>query len=298
MKRGSKRTKDGLFIFLMLLPAITFILVFTVYPLSRGVVMAFQNYSLFNLANTKWVGIDNFRKLFTPSALNTFPRTIRNTVKWVAVSIVFQLLLGLTLSLMLRKKFRGSGIYRGIVFFPWAISGFIIGIMWRWMYNGTSGVINDILMRIGIISQSVGWLSDSKYALNSVIVANIWYGIPFFTIMLTAAMAGIPETLYESAEVDGAGAVGKFFYVTLPGIKSVLLLTVLLRIIWIFNFPELIYSMTNGGPGNSTHIITSYMMNKIMSLDYGMGSAVGVISILIMSVFAGIYLWLTERGER
>lgn len=287
---------DGKFIFLMLLPALIFIAVFTIYPLTRGMLMAFQNYSLFNLNNTKWVGFDNFKTLFTPSPLNTFPKTIKNTVIWVVVSVFFQLVIGMIISLLLRKKFRGSGIYRGIIFFPWAISGFIIGIMWRWMYNGTSGVINDLLMKLGIIHQSIGWLSEKKYALGSVIIANIWYGIPFFTIMITAAMAGISENLYEAAEVDGAGAVGKFFYVTLPGIKSVLLLTVLLRIIWVFNFPELIYAMTNGGPGNSTHIITSYMMNKIMSLDYGMGSAVGVFSIVIMSVFAGIYLWLSERG--
>ena len=287
---------DGKFIFLMLLPALIFIAVFTIYPLTRGMLMAFQNYSLFNLNNTKWVGFDNFKTLFTPSPLNTFPKTIKNTVIWVVVSVFFQLVIGMIISLLLRKKFRGSGIYRGIIFFPWAISGFIIGIMWRWMYNGTSGVINDLLMKLGIIHQSIGWLSEKKYALGSVIIANIWYGIPFFTIMITAAMAGISENLYEAAEVDGAGAVGKFFYVTLPGIKSVLLLTVLLRIIWVFNFPELIYAMTNGGPGNSTHIITSYMMNKIMSLDYGMGSAGGVFSIVIMSVFAGIYLWLSERG--
>lgn len=292
-----KKIPTGLFVFLMLLPALLFISILTIYPLSRGVVMAFQDYNLFNLNNTKWIGLDNFRELFDPSPLNMFPQIIKNTVKWVIVSLFFQLTIGMAISLFLRKGFRGSSIYRGIIFFPWAISGFIIGIMWRWMFNGTSGVINDMLMRLGIIQESVGWLSDTSTAMNSVIVANVWYGIPFFTIMLTAAMAGISPELYEAAEVDGAGAVKQFFYVTLPGIKSVLLLTVLLRIIWIFNFPELVYSMTNGGPGNSTHIITSYMMNKISSLDYGMGSAIGVFDILVLSIVAAIYLFLTEKGE-
>lgn len=165
------------------------------------------------------------------------------------------------------------------------------------MFNGTSGVINDLFLKIGFIKQPIGWLSDPSMAMNSVIVANIWYGIPFFTIMITAAMAGISEDMYEAAEVDGGGALVKFWYITLPEIKPVLLLTVLLRVIWVFNFPELVYSMTDGGPGDSTHIITSYMMNKIMSLDYGMGSAIGVVVILVLSVFASIYLWLTERGE-
>lgn len=292
-----RKIPTGVFIFFMLLPALLSISVLTIYPLSRGVIMAFQDYNLFNLNNTKWIGLDNFRELFDPSPLNMFPQIIKNTVKWVVVSLFFQLTIGMAISLFLRKGFRGSSVYRGIIFFPWAISGFIIGIMWRWMFNGTSGVINDMLMRLGIIQESVGWLSDTSTAMNSVIVANVWYGIPFFTIMLTAAMAGISPELYEAAEVDGAGAVKQFFYVTLPGIKSVLLLTVLLRIIWIFNFPELVYSMTNGGPDNSTHIITSYMMNKISSLDYGMGSAIGLFDILVLSVVAAIYLFLTEKGE-
>lgn len=295
--KQKKKLSTGLFVLLMLLPSMCFLCVFTIYPLTRGAVMAFQNYNLFNLSDVHFVGLENFKELFDPSPLNNFPQIIKNTIKWVVVSVFFQLMLGMTLALLLRKPFKGQAIYRGIVFFPWAISGFIIGIMWRWMFNGTSGVINDLFLKIGFINQPIGWLSDPSMAMNSVIVANIWYGIPFFTIMITAAMAGISEDMYEAAEVDGGGALVKFWYITLPEIKPVLLLTVLLRVIWVFNFPELVYSMTDGGPGDSTHIITSYMMNKIMSLDYGMGSAIGVVVILVLSVFASIYLWLTERGE-
>ncbi len=169
--------------------------------------------------------------------------------------------------------------------------------MWRWMFNGTSGVINDLLMRIHLISQPVGWLASKNTALYSCIIANIWYGIPFFTIMITAALRGVSEDLYEAADVDGASPYQKFTNITVPCIRSVLLLTVLLRVIWIFNFPDLIYSMTQGGPAGSSNIITSYMMQLVQSLDYGLASAVGVLCILFLIVFAAIYLVATKYTD-
>lgn len=260
--------------------------------------MAFQSYNLMNIKNIKWVGLDNFKKLFENSISNTFYQTLMNTLKWVGISLFFQFTIGFGLALVLKKKFKGSGIYQGLIFFPWAVSGFIIGIMWRWMFNGTSGVINDILIRLNIISQPMGWLADKNTALYACIVANIWYGIPYFTIMITAALRGVSADLYEAADVDGANAFQQFRYVTVPCIKSVLLLTVLLRVIWIFNFPDLIYSMTQGGPAGSSNIVTSYMMQLVQSLDYGLASAVGVLCILFLAIFAAVYLAVTKYTER
>ena len=297
MKRKNMTVCNKWFIVLMLVPAFAFVLIFTYFPLFKGVVMAFQNYSLFNLSKVEWIGFDNFKELFTPSAGNSFYSTMGNTVKWVLVSLFFQFTIGFSLAMMLRKKFWGRGMYQGVIFFPWAVSGFIIGIMWRWMFNGTSGLINDILMKVGILSEPYGFLSNMSSALNSVIVANIWYGIPFFTLMINAALQGVPQDLYEAASVDGASPLRKFFNITLPYIKPVLELTVLLRVIWIFNFPELIYSMTNGGPGGSSHIITSYMMEKVRSLDNGMGSAIGVVVILMLSIYTIIYLKVAHFDE-
>ena len=165
------------------------------------------------------------------------------------------------------------------------------------MFNGTSGVINDILIRLGILHQPFGFLANTSSALMSVIVANIWYGIPFFTIMITAALRGVAPELYEAANVDGANVFVQFFKITIPSIKSVLLLTVLLRVIWIFNFPDLIYSMTNGGPGGSSNIITSLMMQKVQSLDYGSASAIGLLCILFLSLYTIVYLLFTKFAD-
>jgi len=285
------------FIFFMLLPALILPLIFTYYPMIKGSLMAFQSYNLMNVTNIKWIGLGNFQKLFANTPGNIFYTILKNTAIWVIVSLFFQFTIGFALALLLRKKFRGSSVYQGLIFFPWAVSGFLIGIMWRWMFNGTSGVINDILLRIGIIHSPIAWLASKDTALLSVIIANIWYGIPFFTIMITAALRGVPQELYEAAEVDGANAVGKFFNITIPSIKSVILLTISMRVIWIFNFPDLIYSMTQGGPGGSSHIITSFMMQKVQSLDYGLASALGLLVILFLTVFTIIYFSVTKFGR-
>ena len=286
-----------MFIFFMVLPAVILPMIFTYYPLVAGSKMAFYNYNLFNINNIKFVGLDNFKNLFAMSSANDFYTIIWNTVKWVVVSLFFQFTLGFGLALLLKKKFNGAGVYQGLIFFPWAVSGFLIGIMWRWMFNGTSGVINDMLMRAGIIESQIGWLASQDTALLSCIIANVWYGLPFFTIMITAALRGVPAELYEAASVDGASPLQQFWNVTIPSIQSVLTLTLLLRVIWIFNFPDLIYSMTNGGPAGSSHIITSYMMETVYALDYGKASAIGLFCIGFLTIFALIYLVMSKRNE-
>lgn len=285
------------FILLMVLPSLLVVLALTYYPLIRGIPMAFQNYTLFNLNNIKFIGLDNFKKLFEVTPSNMFYSTLLNTLKWVVVSLLGQFFIGFLVALILQKGFRGKRVYQGLIFFPWAISGFVIGIMWRWLFNGTSGVINDLFIRLGILETQYGFLSQVGSALNAVIVANIWYGIPFFTIMITAALQGVPEELYEAASVDGAGVLRRFTSITLPHIRPVIVLTVLLRVIWIFNFPELIQAMTAGAPAGSSHIVTTLMMEKVRGMDYGMGSAIGLLCILFLSLYTIIYLSVTRFGR-
>lgn len=274
----------------MLLPALLIPLCLTYYPMLKGIGMAFQNYKLTNINNIYWNNFGNFTKLFKKSLTNEFYTTAGNTLKWVAISLLFQFVIGFGLTLVLRKKFFGSSLYQGLIFFPWAVSGFVIALMWRWMFNGTSGVFNDILMRIGMISEPVGWLAQKETAMACCIVTNIWYGVPYFTIMISAALRGIDKNLYEAADVDGATAFQKFRSITVPSISSVLKLTLLLRVIWIFNFAEIIYTMTKGGPSGSTEIITTLMLKYIDSYDYGMASATGVVCVVILTIFAAVYV--------
>ncbi|MGI5288865.1 carbohydrate ABC transporter permease [Nonomuraea polychroma] len=279
------------FIALCLLPGVVFVALFTYYPVLRGAVMAFQRYNLFDLTSTPFTGLENFRAVLGEERFWT---ALRNTGTWVVVSLFFQFFLGFGLALLLRRHFRGRGLYQAWVFFPWAMSGFLIGLLWRWMFNGQFGVINDLLLKTGIIDQRIGFLASPGWAMTSVIVANVWYGVTFFAIMIMAALQSVPKELYEAADVDGASRLRQFWHVTLPHIRPTLALIVLLRIIWILNFPDLIYSMTGGGPAGSTDIITTFLIQQVIGGDYGRAGAVGLLVLGLLLSFSVFYLNATR----
>lgn len=280
-----------------LIPVFLLITVFVYYPVIKGIVFAFQSYNLFNTSTIAFIRFDNFKEIFSDIAFPFF-QILKNTLIWVFVSLVLQFLLGFILAFLLKKPFPGRGIYTSFVFYTWAVSGFAIGLIWSWIFNGQFGLMNDILMRLHLISAPIGFLSDPKYAMASVIVANVWYGIPYFGIMLLAALQSVPEELYEAAKVDGANAFTRLFSVTIPYIRPTIISTTLLRMMWIMNFPEIIYGMTSGGPANSTNILSTYMLNKIyLEFDYGQGAAIGVMIMTLLFTFAVIYIGITSRKE-
>ncbi|AHV96481.1 carbohydrate ABC transporter permease [Paenibacillus sabinae] len=293
--RKPRLSRTAAFILFCLLPALIPVLVLTYFPILKGIVMAFQNYSLFNLNDIRFIGFDNFRTVLQDPNL---PTILKNTGLWVFISLILQFAIGFLLSLLLYRKFPGRGVYQGLIYYSWAMSGFLIGIIWRWMFNGQIGVINDLLLKAGLISERIGFLSDPKWAMFSVIVANIWYGVAFFAIMLTAAMQSIPEELFEAADMDGANGLQKMLHVIIPYILPTIITTTALRVIWIFNFPDIIYAMTNGGPANSTHILSTFMLDKIVfGGDYGLAGAVGVISIVLLLLYTLFYLFATKASK-
>jgi multiple sugar transport system permease protein len=281
----------------MVLPSLISVILLTFVPVLSSFFIAFQNYDFHDLSNIHFIGFENFQAVFNDVNCN-FLHILLNTFLWVIVSLFFQFVLGLGLALLMKKPFKGRGIYSGLVFYPWALSGFVVGLIWAWMFNGQFGIINDILQKIGLIHQNIGFLSDTRYSLMSAIIANIWYGLPFFAIMLLAALQSVPLELYEAAEIDGAGYFIKLFKITIPYIKPVIINTVLLRTIWIMNFPEMIYAMTGGGPANSSNILSVQMINEIMGfLNFGEGAAIGVMIIIIMSIYVIIYLKIISQKE-
>lgn len=289
--------KNDKWYLLMILPALAFIGFFIFYPLVQGGVMAFQNYNLFNLKDIKFIGFGNFKDIICNKNVN-FWMILLNTLRWTVLSLVFQFLLGFLLAMMLRKPFHGRSLYCGFVFYPWALCGFAIGLIWSWLFNGQFGVINDLLMKAGIIHENIGWLSNPKIAMYSVVIANVWYGVPYFGIMLLAALQSVPNELYEAGVLDGCNSIQKLFCITIPYIRSTIITTVLLRSMWIVNFPDLIYAMTNGGPVNSTHILGTMMINKVYKeFDYGQGAAYGEIIMLLLLTYAIVYLKFTKASE-
>ncbi|KLO23463.1 carbohydrate ABC transporter permease [Marinitoga sp. 1155] len=287
--------KQRKFIILMLLPTILLISFIILYPTISGVLLSFKNYSIFNFGKIKWVGFENYKEIFSDVF---YIDIIWNTIKWIFFSVFFQLIFGFILALLMKEPFKGRGLYAGFVFYPWAISGFAIGLIWSWLLNGQFGVINDILLRIGFIKEGFNFLSDPSLAMFSVILVNVWYGIPFFAIMILAALQSIPDSLYEAAEIDGAGYFTKLFKITIPYIKPTLINTILLRIIWVMNFPDVIYGMTRGGPAGSTEILSVKMINTVFyESNYSKAAAHGVIIVTVLVLYTIMYLKLTSKKE-
>ena len=264
------------------------------YPLIKSVVMAFQNYKLGN-ANVYFNDFANFHKMFGDK---DFLLLLKNSVVYVVVSVFGQFIGGLILALCLRDKFKGRGIYQSIVFLPWAFSAFVVGLVFRWSFNGEYGVVNDVLMKIGIIKKCIAWLGTPGLSLVVVILAMIWIGIPFFGIMILAALQSIPDEIYEAADMDGCGMFRKFFSLTLPYIKPTVIMTILLRTIWIFNSFDLVVIVTQGGPANYSQTLPSYMYTKAFSgYDFGLAGAFGVLLMVILGVYAVLFLKLSNYDK-
>ena len=274
------KTKKKIAPYLYVMPVLILLLIMYGYPLIKSIIMSLQDYKLTSSGSAPFNDFANFKKMFSDT---DFLLLLKNSLIYVIISVVAQFVLGLILALCLKTKFRGRGIYQSIVFLPWAFSSFVVGLMFRWSFNGEYGVVNDILMKMGIIKENVAWLGTPGLSLAVVIIAMIWMGIPFFGIMILAALQSVPDDIYEAADIDGCGMFRKFFSLTLPYIKPTIIMTVLLRTIWIFNSFDLIVIITGGGPVNYSQTLPSYMYSKAFaSYDFGLASAFGVLLIVIL----------------
>ena len=291
-RRKTFARRHALAILGFLAPAIVFVCWFTYFPMLQGVHMAFRDWNLWDLTSTPWVGLQNFATILSDPV---FPVVARNTVVWVVGSIVPQLVIGFLVALGLWRRFRFRGVYQALAFYPWAVSGFLVGMLFRWMFNAEFGVVNDLLIKSGAIEAPLPWLADPALAMTAVIVANVWYGVTFFAIMILAALQSVPEEVLEAAAIDGAGTVRRLFSIVIPYISTTLALTVLLRAIWTFNSPEIIYAMTAGGPAGRTHIITTWMIEYTQQGSYGLASAIGLAVMVVLLVFCAFYLMAMRR---
>lgn len=282
--------------YLLLLPALIMIVALLFFPMARIFYYSFQHYDISAPFYDGFAGFDNFTKIFT-NDVNFIPSLI-NSFKWVVSQVGLQLLFGMIIALLLNKKFRFRGLTRGLVFVPWAISGVLTSVMWSMMYNEHMGVFNDILMKLGIIDEPLAFLASTTSAFVSVVIAELWRGIPFFAVTLLASLQTIPEELYEAAAMDGANRVKSFFYVTLPQLKRTIVLTTLLRTVWEFNNVDLLYNLTNGGPANSTMTYSMYIAKTaVHGSDFGYGSALTVVAFLILTIIAFTYLKISKFEE-
>ena len=282
-----QRKKINLWPYLLISPALIIILTVVFIPAVNAILMSFQSYDLRRPMNIGFVG---FKTYMTVLNDQLFWQSLWKTVQWVVLGVGFQFIFGFGLALLLNKKFIGRGIARSVSLIPWVTPGVLIGLMWRWIYDGNYGVLNDILLKLGIIHEKIPFLAQQATAFPAVIVTIIWQGIPFFALMLLAGLQGIPGELYDAADVDGANGFQKLFKITIPLLKNTIFVTTLLRIIWVANSVDIIFNMTGGGPAYATQTLSVYVFNKGNSLNLGYAATMSIMLTLVLLVVAILYL--------
>jgi multiple sugar transport system permease protein len=274
-------------------PNLTAVAVFMLFPLGFSLYMSVQNWDLFRPA--KFVGLANYRSLFTEDPL--FVIALRNTVVYTVGTVVPTVLISLAVAGVLNRKVKGISIFRGIIFLPLAVSSVVMAVVWQFVFNTNNGLLNIMLSWIGL--GPVPWLNDPKWAMLSLCMVSVWRSVPFATVILLAAMQGVPDNLYEAAKLDGAGEVRQLVSITVPLIRGAVSFVVVISIIHAFQAFDLVYVLTggNGGPETATYVLGIMLFQHAFSfLEFGYASALAWVMFAILLVLTVLQLQL-GRGR-
>jgi raffinose/stachyose/melibiose transport system permease protein len=281
--------------FAFLLPALAVYSVFLIYPVAQSAVLSFTSWAGPGRAATV-VGMENFVRLLSDPVFWT---AMSNTVVLLIVSIVIQLPIALGLALIVASARRMKRLWRAVYFLPTLMSTVAVAILWRLVYSPDFGIVNGFLRAIGLGDLAQGWLGQSSTALPAVLVTNVWQWAPFYMIIYLAALAGINEEVYEAASLDGASRWQRFWYVTLPLLRPVIVTTSILSLAGSIKAFDLVYIMTGGGPSNSTELLATYMfLQGFTNYRLGYASAIAVIMFLITFALTVIVLVRSHRRQR
>lgn len=283
--------------YVYILPATLFLGAIMGYPIVFAIWMSFQKYDLAALVskNTEFNGLDNYIGILTNP---NFWVALDHSLIFTFVSIFFQFSIGLGLAILFSKPFRGSNLMRGLLLSGWQIPSVVTGTIFLWLFNLDYGLVNYVLTSLNIIQEPIGWLTQADTALMTVILVNIWLGIPFNTILLTAGITGLPEETFEAATVDGANGWQKLIYLTLPLLKSTILATLMLGFIYTLRVFDVIWIMTKGGPGSATEVLPTFAYRlSFINFNFGQSAAVSVIILMILLVAAVFYLRFSNQEK-
>ena len=282
---------------LFILPAFLYMMFFVGYPIISNIILSTQNVSVRNLVNgqKKFIGLDNYVAIFQDGV---FRKAMGNTLIFTVSCLLFQFLIGFVLALLFNNNFSFSKTVRGLTMIPWMMPMTVTALMFKFMFSTDVGIINYILKSSGIISENIEWLTTPGTAMIAVVFANVWIGIPFNTILISTGLTTIPQELYESASVDGANGWQKLTRITLPLLRPTIESVLVLGFIYTFKVYDLVYVMTEGGPVNSTHLLSTYSYKLSFDMfQYSKGSSVANILFLILLAVGMIYLDITMQGE-
>jgi ABC-type sugar transport system permease subunit len=280
---------------LFLLPLFVLVVALIIYPFYRAIWLSFTD-KLVGYPE-RFVGLRNYVYLIHD---DTFHEVVRNSLVFTVGSVALKVLTGLAMALVLNGLWRGRTFFRGLFLLPWITSTVIIALTWRWMFDSFPGrgFFNSVLIDLGLLNRPVALMASPEGAMLAVIVANWWRGFPFFGVSYLAGMQSISRDLYEAASVDGASTWGRFWHITLPGLKHIIIITILLSAIWTINDFNIVYVMTRGGPGTATQLFATYSYDVAFNqLRWGRGVTISVFLVpflIVVIVLISRYL-LRER---
>ncbi|HEY8454785.1 MAG TPA: sugar ABC transporter permease [Actinopolymorphaceae bacterium] len=296
VSRGTqpRRLSDGAFAVLLVLPGLALLAAVVMYPLITALVTAFFEQSLVRPGRT-FVGLANIQQVLA----GEFGRILGQTVVFTLGSTIAPFVVGFGLALALNTAIGLQRILRGVLLIPWLVPGVVVSFLWMWMFNANYGVVNGILQAVGVIDEPRAWLASPTTAMLAIIVAKTWASFPWMMVMLLAGLQAVPHELHEAAMVDGAGAVRRFFAITVPHLAGIIGVVLLLEFIWNFQHFDIIYVLTGGGPAGSTHTFsTTVYETAFRGFDLGKAGAWGLVWMAILSVFVVAYVRFSERGEK
>jgi len=278
--------------YLFLAPALVVVLCLVAYPFFNAVLLTFQEKTAG--APGKYIGLDNYRELFNNPV---FWRTVFNTIFYTAASVALKFVFGLSMALVLNQERLFNNFYRSFLLIPWAIPTVISALNWRWIYDDASGLINNVLVRLELIDETISWLADPHLAMFSVIAVVVWQGTPFFTMGFLAGLQSISKELYEAAEIDGASVIQQFWHITIPCLQPIIVTVVMLSTILTSAGIQFVLILTAGGPADRT------MIFPMLSYAYALGGAQrlgmgATVSLFFFPAFVILIYFLTRRMLR
>lgn len=273
---------------LFLLPTVVVLTCVVLYPFVYALVLSFQDKTPGSPAS--FIGFANYIELFSDL---DFLQILWNTIYYTAFAVFIKFVIGLASAMVLNQPRRFNYIYRTILFIPWAVPTVVAALVWLWIYNEFNGLLNILLVELGVLDHGIAWLAEPRYAMWAVIAVAVWHGTPFYTMHFLAGLQAIPKELYEAAEIDGAGQIRKFWHITIPSMSTVFAITLMLSTVFTSTSITVVNILTNGAPANLTQIIPNESFNvTIQAGRMGLGSAINMVLVPLLVVFIII---LTRR---
>lgn len=292
-----KRTNQLLVEYSFIAPIVIFLVLFIAYPIFLNIRISFQDLKAANLlrGDVDWIGFVNYQRILSDPLVR---KAAEHLILFTTGSLLFQIPIGLGLALFFRQNFLGSQWMRGLFLIAWTTPIIVVGAVFRWMFDGQFGVINWLVINLGLAQENVEWLTGLNTVLPTLIIINIWLGIPFNMALILAGLQGLPEDVYEAATVDGASRQQQFWYITLPLLRPTLLAVFLLGLIFTLRSFDLIWATTQGGPFDASHVLSTVAYRRIFQqFLFGEGAAILNVLFLVLLGIATLYVWRIRAEE-